>query len=106
MFAGGLSEKDQDSVQLHEISPQILEVLIGFIYSGKVNINQNNVQELLVASDMLGLNEVVSGCSEFLIKEMHPINAIGIYRWVICLLDQRRSSLGLLSLYESFLQTN
>ncbi|KRT81641.1 BTB And C-terminal Kelch domain containing protein [Oryctes borbonicus] len=81
MFTGGLCEKDQNSVELHAISSHILEILINFIYSGEVCINQNNVQELIVAADMLELHEVVLGCSNFLIKELHPINAVGIFRF-------------------------
>nr|XP_022915944.1 actin-binding protein IPP [Onthophagus taurus]XP_022915945.1 actin-binding protein IPP [Onthophagus taurus] len=81
MFTGGLCEKDQNSVELHAISPNTLESLIDFIYSGKVCISQNNVQELMIAADMLEMHEIVSCCSTFLIKELHPINAIGIYRF-------------------------
>lgn len=80
MFTSGLSEKDQESVELHSISPDIMEILIDFIYTGKVTVNQINVQELIVAADMLELHEIVHGCSEFLKKELHPINAVGIYR--------------------------
>lgn len=81
MFTSGLCEKDQRSVELHAISAYILEIIMNFIYTGNVCINQNNVQELIVAADMLELHEVVLGCSEFLIKELHPINAVGIYRF-------------------------
>lgn len=79
MFAGGLCEKDQESVKLHGLSPNVFEILLNFIYSGDVHINQNNVEELFIAADMLGLEEVLAGCTEFLIKELQPINAIGIY---------------------------
>jgi actin-binding protein IPP len=79
MFTGGLCEKDQHSVELHGISSYIFEILLNFIYSGEVIITQNNVQELMVAADMVGLSEIVMGCTEFLIKELHPLNAIGIY---------------------------
>ncbi|CAH0556156.1 unnamed protein product [Brassicogethes aeneus] len=79
MFTGGLCETDKQSVKLHGLSSYIFEILLDFIYSGQVNINQNNVQELMIAADMLELSEVVEGCTEFLIKELHPLNAIGIY---------------------------
>lgn len=81
MFTGGLCEKNQRSVELHAISSHIFEFLLDFIYSGKILINSNNVQELMVAADMLQLNEVVEGCTEFLIKELHAVNAVGIYRF-------------------------
>lgn len=56
-------------------------ILVGFvILSGEINISQDNVQDLMVAADMLELKEVVGGCTEFLKHELHATNAIGIYR--------------------------
>lgn len=80
MFTGDMCEKDQQSVELHSITSNIFEILIAFIYSGELSITQNNVQELLIAADMVGLSEVVTNCTDFLIQELHPLNAIGIYR--------------------------
>lgn len=81
MFTGGLCEQQQHQVELHEVAPTVLEQLLEFIYSGEIKIDQSNVQELMVASDMLELTEVVTGCTQYLVKELHPTNAIGIYRF-------------------------
>lgn len=80
MFAGGLCERDQRSVQLHSISSNVFDGLLGFIYSGQIGISEGNVQEIMVAADMLELSDVVMSCSEFLLKEMRPFNVVGIYR--------------------------
>uniref|UniRef100_A0A336MRY9 Kelch-like protein diablo n=1 Tax=Culicoides sonorensis TaxID=179676 RepID=A0A336MRY9_CULSO len=77
----GLSEGTQKTVTLHSIDPHILKQLIDFIYTGKVEIDQKNVQELLAAADMLQIVEVVDGCCEFLVRELHPSNALGILRF-------------------------
>lgn len=77
----GLCEGKQKTVTLHSISPAILKALIDFIYTNKVEITQTNVQELLAAADMLQLNEVVEGCCEYLVRELHPSNALGILRF-------------------------
>ncbi|KAK9886020.1 hypothetical protein WA026_014806 [Henosepilachna vigintioctopunctata] len=81
MFTGELCERNQERIELHGISSYNLDILLNFIYSGKANITQCNVQELFVTADMLGLVEVVKGCTEFLIKELQPHNAIGFYRF-------------------------
>lgn len=80
MFDGGLCEQQQSLVKLNQVSGRIFEQLLGFIYSGEIDINKDNVQNLMISADMLELNEVVIGCTEFLIKELHPSNAVGIYR--------------------------
>lgn len=51
------------------------------MYTGKVHIEQINVQELLAAADMLQIPEVVSECCDFLCRELHPSNALGILRF-------------------------
>lgn len=46
----------------------------------KILVQQGNVQELLAAADMLQISEVVTGCCEYLCKELHCSNALGILR--------------------------
>ncbi|KAH8381180.1 actin-binding protein IPP [Drosophila serrata] len=77
----GLNEVKQKSVVLHTIDGDILHILLDFIYTGRCEITQSNVQELLAAADMLQLNEVVDGCCEFLCRELHASNALGILRF-------------------------
>ena len=50
-----LSEKDQETVELHEISAEVMEVLLDFVYTETVNVSVENVQELLPAACLLQL---------------------------------------------------
>lgn len=83
MFTGGLVEEQQELVEIHSISEKILSILVDFIYTGNVNITQDNVQELFAAADMLELDEVVSSCISYLQEQLHYSNALGIYRYFI-----------------------
>lgn len=74
-------EGKQRSVTLHTVSPDIFKGLLDFIYTGKILISQTNVQEVLAAADMLELPEIVEGCCEFLCRELHATNALGILRF-------------------------
>jgi len=80
MFTVGLVEEQQELVEIHSISPHILSQLVDFIYSGNVDITQDNVQELFAAADMLELDDVVAGCINYLKQQLHYSNALGIYR--------------------------
>lgn len=82
MFTSGLCEQRKHSVEIHSISDRTLNLVIDFIYTGEVNITQQNVLELMVAADMLELHEIVEGCTDYLKKELHASNAIGIYRYL------------------------
>lgn len=53
--------------------------------SGEITIDKTTVQHLLIAADMLQLRELVTGCGEFLRRELHPSNALGIFRFVLFL---------------------
>ncbi|KAJ8039942.1 Actin-binding protein IPP [Holothuria leucospilota] len=78
MFMSGLREKDQEVVEIHSVKETHLHLLVEFIYSGKIFIDSENVQELLTAADMLQISEVVDACCDFLKKELHPRNCIGV----------------------------
>ncbi|KAL7293115.1 hypothetical protein TKK_0013268 [Trichogramma kaykai] len=81
MFTCGLVEEQQELVEIHTVSENILSSLVDFIYTGNVDITQDNVQELFAAADMLELDEVVSSCISYLQEQLHFSNALGIYRF-------------------------
>ncbi|XP_060810919.1 actin-binding protein IPP [Amyelois transitella] len=81
MFSAGLEETQKGHVALPSVPPDILTMIIDFIYTGEVMIDKTSVQHLLIAADMLQLRELVTGCGEFLRKELHPTNALGIFRF-------------------------
>ncbi|CAG4909893.1 unnamed protein product [Colias eurytheme] len=81
MFNVGLEESQKGRVMLPSIPPSILPLIIDFIYTGEIAIDKVTVQNLLIAADMLQLRELVFGCGEFLKRELHPSNALGIFRF-------------------------
>uniref|UniRef100_W5MF97 Intracisternal A particle-promoted polypeptide n=1 Tax=Lepisosteus oculatus TaxID=7918 RepID=W5MF97_LEPOC len=82
LFAGGMREANRDFVQILGVEADAFEILLEFIYTGMINVNVDNVQELIVAADMLQLSEVVSICCEFLKAQMDPSNCVGIYQFL------------------------
>uniref|UniRef100_A0A3B4GW86 Intracisternal A particle-promoted polypeptide n=1 Tax=Pundamilia nyererei TaxID=303518 RepID=A0A3B4GW86_9CICH len=80
LFAGGMREADKEEVQILGVDTDVFEILLEFIYTGLVTVE--NVQELMVAADMLQLNEVVSICGEFLKGHMDPSNCVGIFQFL------------------------
>ncbi|XP_063092450.1 actin-binding protein IPP isoform X2 [Cavia porcellus] len=81
LFTGGMKESSKDVVQILGIEAGVFQLLLDFIYTGIVNIGVNNVQELIVAADMLQLTEVVHLCCEFLKGQIDPLNCIGIFQF-------------------------
>lgn len=82
MFTAGLAEAhNHQRIVLQSMSDSSLEGILSFVYSGDVSINRDNVQELMIAGDMIELQEVVQLCTKYLLKELEPSNAIGIFRF-------------------------
>ncbi|KAJ2952769.1 hypothetical protein O0L34_g7129 [Tuta absoluta] len=81
MFSTGLEESQKGHVALQSVPPDILPMIIDFIYTGEIMIDKATVQHLLIAADMLQLRELVTGCGEFLRRELHTSNALGIFRF-------------------------
>ena len=81
LFTGGMKESSKDVVQILGVEAGIFQLLLYFIYTGVVNIAVTNVQELIVAADMLQLTEVVNLCCDFLKGQIDPQNCIGLFQF-------------------------
>ncbi|KAG2457269.1 KLH24 protein, partial [Polypterus senegalus] len=80
MFHSNLKESCQDKVKIHDISPSNMEALLNFMYEGKVDIHEDNVESIFLASDHLQINVVRDACVKFLEKQIDPSNCLGILK--------------------------
>ncbi|NXT85813.1 IPP protein, partial [Zapornia atra] len=81
LFAGGMKESGRDVVRIAGVEADTFHTLLDFIYTGVLSIGEHNVQELIVAADMLQLTEVVELCCEFLKGHIDPLNCIGLFQF-------------------------
>ena len=49
--------------------------------TGQIRVTNENVQDLLIAGDMIELQEVVKICTDHLVRQLEPSNALGIFRF-------------------------
>lgn len=82
MFTSPLRERQQDVIRIGDIDEMILEHLIKFAYTARVELNSSNVQSLLHAASVLQLDDLVCACCEFMKLHLHPSNCIGIRQFV------------------------
>ncbi|XP_041064395.1 actin-binding protein IPP isoform X2 [Carcharodon carcharias] len=81
LFAGGMQEASKKLIQIHGIEAETFRLLLEFIYTGIINVSIKNVQEVILAADMLQLTEIVNMCSDFLKGQVDPSNCVGIYQF-------------------------
>ncbi|XP_064021831.1 kelch-like protein 30 isoform X4 [Pogoniulus pusillus] len=81
MFSGNFAESTAARVELKEVDPGTLEMLLDFAYTGKVTINQGNVERLMQASSQLHFPTIQKVCSRYLRQQMDASNCLGIYEF-------------------------
>ena len=87
MFAHGMKESNQDVIELkHEnISVTAMKIMMDSIYSGEINVNDENVLEVLIAADHLQVASVVEQCCKYLTQLRFDVQT---YCRVIMVADQ------------------
>ena len=78
MFLSGMAESHQDSVVLQNIDTAAFESILNMIYEGQIFISVTTVQSILFAASIFQIDHLKMACSDFLIKELTPLNCLGI----------------------------
>lgn len=78
MFCGSFQEREQTAVQLRGISRNAMEHLLDFVYEGKPNLDEENVESVLQAADQLEVSALSAACVNFLEKSVGPANCLGL----------------------------
>lgn len=78
MFTHNMIESTQKDIVMHGIDPEALEALINFAYSGRISINVNNVQSLLIGASFLQLKWVRNACATFIKERFHQNNVLKV----------------------------
>lgn len=78
MFLGKLAESKENRVVLYDFDAGAMESIVQYAYTGRVEIDEFNVQSLLYASALLQIDEVKQACCKFLLKVLDVCNCLGI----------------------------
>nr|XP_026693061.1 kelch-like protein 12 isoform X4 [Ciona intestinalis] len=84
MFKSEMKEKYKDVVDVHGVDAESVEKLVDFMYTGKININTNNVCDLLAVSDFLQILSVRKLCIEYLFTTITQQNCFTIQALANC----------------------
>ncbi|RWS27279.1 actin-binding protein IPP-like protein [Leptotrombidium deliense] len=79
MLTNGLREERSSFIEIHDMSSAVFSSVLDFIYSGDIDIREENVQEMLSAANLLQVQDVVNSCCSFLAKQLDPSNCVGIF---------------------------
>lgn len=78
MLTSKMQESDQRDITLMNIDGDGLKRIVGFAYTGKLEITETSAQGILVTASLLALPEIVSACERFIGKHLGAANCLGI----------------------------
>ncbi|XP_072601140.1 kelch-like protein 4 isoform X4 [Vulpes vulpes] len=78
MFTNDVLEAKQEEVRMEGIDPNALNSLVQYAYTGVLQLKEDTIENLLAAACLLQLTQVIEVCSNYLIKQLHPSNCLGI----------------------------
>uniref|UniRef100_A0A803JUK9 Kelch-like family member 13 n=1 Tax=Xenopus tropicalis TaxID=8364 RepID=A0A803JUK9_XENTR len=80
MFTGGMKEQDLMCIKLHGVNKIGLKKIIDFIYTAKLSLNMDNLQDTLEAASFLQILPVLDFCKVFLISGVTLENCVEVGR--------------------------
>lgn len=83
MFTSDLKESRERRISFSEVSAWTLKRIIDFAYSGRLEINNDNAQEMMAAGNQFAYPRIVEACAEFLKKQLHPSNCLEIENFAV-----------------------
>lgn len=84
-FSADGREVDQKEVVLENLDPNIMEVIVNYMYSADIDINDDNVQDILTAANRFQIPSVFTVCVNYLQKKLSKNNCLAIYRLALML---------------------
>ncbi|EFN84980.1 Kelch-like protein 5 [Harpegnathos saltator] len=78
MFTSSLREAEQGEIELMNVDGDALWALVLYCYTGCIELQEDSVETLLATACLLQLNPVIKACCQFLVKQLHPSNCLGI----------------------------
>ncbi|XP_074962758.1 kelch-like protein 4 isoform X1 [Phalacrocorax aristotelis] len=78
MFTNDVLEAKQEEIKMEGVDPDALKALVHYAYTGVLELKEDTIESLLAAACLLQLSQVIEVCCNFLMKQLHPSNCLGI----------------------------
>uniref|UniRef100_A0A8C5PLI8 Kelch like family member 4 n=1 Tax=Leptobrachium leishanense TaxID=445787 RepID=A0A8C5PLI8_9ANUR len=78
MFTNDVREAKEEEIKMEGVDPDALKALVHYAYTGILELKEDTIESLLSAACLLQLSPVIEVCCNFLMKQLHPSNCLGI----------------------------
>ncbi|KAI8518075.1 hypothetical protein Bbelb_040920 [Branchiostoma belcheri] len=80
MLLSNLTESSSRVIQLREIDSNSFSKILDFLYTGKIRIGKDDVQDILQTAHMLQFDKILQYCREFINDNLDLSNCLGVMR--------------------------
>lgn len=81
LFTSEMKEKTSSQIQLRGVEADVFQMILDFLYSGQISLNENNVTELYPAAKLFQLELLHKVCCDYFINQLCSSNCIGIWKY-------------------------
>jgi len=86
LFTTSLEEQGRSSIVIGGVCASSMELVLNYVYCGRVELTTENVQSLLSAANLFQLKGLRDGCADYMERKIEVDNCIGIHFFAqVCL---------------------
>jgi len=79
LFTTSLAEQNQSLITISGVDAMSMRLVLDYIYTGRVELNSDTVQNLLSSANLFQLRGLRDGCADYMERKIEIDNCIGIH---------------------------
>lgn len=80
MFLSDLEESKKREIVLKDVEPDVLEMILRYLYTSDINLTEQNVQDIFMVANMYQIPSIFSVCVSYLQEKLVLGNCLAIFR--------------------------
>lgn len=81
LFTSDMRERSSTLIKIGGVSPRTFQLVLDFLYSGRISLDENNVTEIYPAAKLFQLDLLQRVCSDYFINQLCTSNCIGVWKY-------------------------
>ncbi|KAJ0022903.1 hypothetical protein NQD34_015037 [Periophthalmus magnuspinnatus] len=80
IFLSDLDESKKKEIVLEDVEPGVMGLILKYLYTSKINVTEQNVQDIFAVANMYQIPSIFTVCVSFLQKRLSLSNCLAIFR--------------------------
>lgn len=80
IFLSDLDESKKKEIVLEDVEPGVMGLILKYLYTSKINVTEQNVQDIFAVANMYQIPSIFTVCVSFLQKRLTLSNCLAVFR--------------------------